>query len=94
MRAYTGQVPDTEPAVDWRLEAACRKEDPEDFFPVGATPRAKALERHAKVVCWHCPSQPECLRWALETGEEYGVWGGLTEGERRKLRRRSARAAS
>ena len=75
-------------ATDWRDQAACREEDPEVFFPIGATPAAKAVERHAKAVCFRCPSMEECGRWAFETRQPFGVWGGLSEKERRKILRR------
>lgn len=79
-------------ADNWRDNAACRSEDPEDWFPIGASPAAKAQERHAKAVCWHCPSLEACGRWALETRQPFGVWGGMSEGQRRAiLRRRGVR---
>jgi WhiB family redox-sensing transcriptional regulator len=81
-------APDTAVVTDWRLTAACRAEDPEDFFPVGATPAAKATERHAKAICWTCPSLQPCGMWALEKREPAGVWGGMTEAERAKILRR------
>lgn len=88
MTAYQGQVPDSRRKADWRDSAACRAEDPEDFFPIGATPAAKAIERHAKAVCWRCPSLEACGRWALETRQPFGIWGGMTEAERAKILRR------
>lgn len=88
MTAYQGQTPETRRKADWRDTAACRAEDPEDFFPIGATPAAKAIERHAKAVCWRCPSLEACGRWALETGQPFGIWGGMTEAERAKILRR------
>lgn len=75
-------------ADGWRSRAACRVEDPDGFFPVGATPAAKAMERHAKTICWSCPVLEPCGRWALESREPAGVWGGMTEAERRKILRR------
>lgn len=92
MNAYSGQVPETRRPVDWRELALCRKEDPEDFFPVGATPSAKAVERHAKTICFRCPSLDPCGRWAIDNREPVGVWGGMSEAERRAiLRRRGVR---
>jgi WhiB family redox-sensing transcriptional regulator len=46
----------------------------------------------AKAVCRRCPVIQECLAWALESGQDAGVWGGLSEDERRALKRRNARA--
>jgi WhiB family transcriptional regulator, redox-sensing transcriptional regulator len=88
MSAYTGSVPASRRKADWRDDALCRAEDPEDFFPVGATPVAKATERHAKAVCFRCPSLQACGQWALETRQPFGVWGGMTEAERAKILRR------
>jgi WhiB family redox-sensing transcriptional regulator len=65
--------------TDWRNEAACTSEDPELFFPVGE-------DGPAKTVCRECPVRAECLRWALDHGEDYGVWGGMSADERRMLR--------
>jgi Transcription factor WhiB/Homeodomain-like domain len=75
-------------ARDWRHRAACRNLDPEIFFPVAEIGPARARqERRAKAVCARCPVVAECLTWALETGQAYGVWGGTTEHERRAQRR-------
>lgn len=46
----------------------------------------------AKAVCKRCPVQPECLAYALERGEQWGVWGGTSEEERRSIKRRATRA--
>ena len=73
--------------MDWRQRAACLDEDPELFFPVGSTgPALEQLER-AKQVCHGCAVTEQCLEWALETNQDAGVWGGLSEEERRSLRR-------
>ena len=77
--------------MDWRHEAACRDEDPELFFPIGNTGPALVQIEEAKAVCRRCSVVDECLRWALETGQDAGVWGGLSEDERRALKRRNAR---
>lgn len=76
--------------MDWRRQAACRDEDPELFFPVGTSGPALLQVAEAKSVCARCPVLAECLTWALETGEDAGVWGGLDEDERRALRRRQS----
>lgn len=74
--------------MDWREKAACREEDPELFFPVGTGLEASLQAEEAKAVCRRCSVRLECLEWALWTEQEYGVWGGLTEQERRAVRRR------
>jgi WhiB family transcriptional regulator, redox-sensing transcriptional regulator len=78
----------------WRARAACRGEDPELFFPVGSVGPALAHIAEAKQVCAQCPVREACLNFALSTGQNYGIWGGLTEDERRTLRRRRQRAAA
>lgn len=78
--------------MDWRHKAVCRDEDPELFFPVGNSGPALAQIADAKLVCNRCPVTTECLTWALESGQDAGVWGGLSEDERRALKRRNARA--
>lgn len=78
--------------MDWRHRAICRDEDPELFFPVGNSGPALLQIAEAKAVCERCPVITECLNWALETGQDAGVWGGLSEDERRSLKRRRARA--
>jgi WhiB family redox-sensing transcriptional regulator len=77
--------------MDWRDKALCRDEDPELFFPVGSGPAAQATAERAKEVCRRCPVIDPCLEWALGTGQDAGVWGGLDEDERRRLRRRQRR---
>jgi WhiB family redox-sensing transcriptional regulator len=62
------------------------------FFPVGATGPAEAQINTAKQLCARCPVKIDCLEFALQTNQEYGVWGGMSEEERRMLRR-SRRAA-
>ncbi|GGZ22146.1 transcriptional regulator WhiB [Streptomyces olivaceoviridis] len=78
--------------MDWRHQASCREEDPELFFPIGNTGPALLQIEEAKAVCRRCLSQLACLSWALESGQRDGVWGGLSENERRAFRRRTARA--
>ena len=77
---------------DWRHRAACLEEDPELFFPVGNTGPSLLQIEEAKAVCRRCDVVETCLRWALDTGQDAGVWGGLSEDERRALKRRNARA--
>jgi WhiB family redox-sensing transcriptional regulator len=71
----------------WRRRAACRDVAPDLFFPVGVTGPAVAHIAAAKAVCEACPVRLECLEFALSTNQEYGVWGGASEEERRVLRR-------
>lgn len=68
---------------EWMTWAGCRDTDPEVFFPVeGGSPEL------AKRICHtRCPVQLECLDWALDHGEEDGVWGGMSERERGRLRK-------
>jgi WhiB family redox-sensing transcriptional regulator len=71
---------------DWQecsKRAACRGEDPAVFFPSVGGNAAKA-----RAICSVCPVRPECLAYALADPESAGVWGGITERERRKLRGR------
>lgn len=87
MSHYTGSVPDTAPRTsEWLATAACT-EDPDAMFP--------GTNRHdieyAKAICRRCPAIEQCLQWALETGQEYGVWGGMAEDERRRMKRAGAR---
>lgn len=88
MSAYTRRT------SDWRHAAACREEDPELFFPLGHSGTWLHVIDEAKAVCHRCPVRENCLQWALETGEQIGVYGGLTEQERRALKRRPARPIS
>ena len=67
----------------WRREAACRDLDTDVFFPLTDEEAGPA-----KAVCATCPVREECLEFALATRQNDGVWGGLTETERRRLRRR------
>ena len=65
----------------WRQDALCAETDPEAFFPEkgGST-------RDAKRVCSGCPVRAQCLDFALANDERFGIWGGLSERERRRLR--------
>lgn len=80
--------------MDWVYRARCRNEDPELFFPVGTNPPALIQTRIAKEVCSGCEVRTECLEWAMATGQDAGVWGGLSEDERRALRRTRRRSAA
>ncbi|NMA77709.1 WhiB family transcriptional regulator [Brachybacterium massiliense] len=72
-----------EAELTWQERALCAQTDPEAFFPEkgGST-------REAKKVCVSCEVRAECLEYALENDERFGIWGGLSERERRKLKRR------
>lgn len=67
---------------DWTIAAACRGMDPDELFVQGAA------QNRAKTVCAACPVRTECLADALDNRVEFGVWGGMTERERRALLRR------
>ncbi|MEV6319093.1 WhiB family transcriptional regulator [Streptomyces sp. NPDC051776] len=67
---------------DWSERAICRAGDPDELFVEGA------LQNRAKVTCVGCPVRTECLAYALDHRIEFGVWGGMTERERRALLRR------
>lgn len=72
---------------EWQARAACKDCDPELFFPLGTTGAAVPDIEWAKAICAACPVQPECLDFALKTRQEFGIWGGTTEDERRALSR-------
>jgi WhiB family redox-sensing transcriptional regulator len=86
---------DPDDAAWWRESAACRRADPELFFPISSVGRGAAEAQQAKSVCARCPVQPQCLAFALATGQEFGIWGGYDERELRLLQRegREGRAA-
>lgn len=83
---------------NWRVRAACRNHDPELHFPPGGdtAPRGGAAlrqENAAKQVCAACPVARECLTWALDTGQRYGIWGAATEQERDAMLRGGGRSS-
>ena len=69
---------------------ACQAAEPELFFPVSAAGPAVAQVVAAKAVCQGCPVRAECLRYAVRTAQDHGIWGGTTEEERRQARRGQA----
>ena len=77
--------------VQWQEAAICRRADPEMFFPIGTTGKAAADIQRAKAICARCPVHRACLAYALATGQEFGIWGGRDENERRLLRRQLRR---
>jgi WhiB family redox-sensing transcriptional regulator len=76
---------DPSPPDFWQHRAACFGIDPEVFFPISEDEAAPAL-----AFCGSCGIREECLAWALKNGERYGVWGGLTEQQRRRIQRQVA----
>jgi WhiB family redox-sensing transcriptional regulator len=77
---------------DWREHAACRDADPELFFPVtDIGPGARQVSQ-AKTVCAGCPVRARCLDYAVDNALDHGVFGGMTERERRQLARRALSA--
>nr|WP_264000490.1 WhiB family transcriptional regulator [Mycolicibacillus trivialis] len=74
--------PSTATREEWQDQALCAQTDPEAFFPEkgGST-------REAKKICQRCPVRGECLEYALAHDERFGIWGGLSERERRRLKR-------
>ena len=75
-------------ADTWQDHANCLGVDPDLFFP-----ERGASTREAKEVCRGCEVRAECLEFALQNGEKFGIWGGLSERERRRIRRQRAQAA-
>jgi WhiB family transcriptional regulator, redox-sensing transcriptional regulator len=73
---------------DWAARGACRSTDPDSLFVQGAA------QNRAKTVCMSCPVRTECLADALDNRIEFGVWGGMTERERRALLRRRPNVVS
>jgi WhiB family redox-sensing transcriptional regulator len=82
----------TDLVADWRTKAACRGADPDTFFAEGRGSRADT--EYARRVCAHCPVRPECGQYAIDTGQSWGVWGGMTQTELRRKRRRFTTGAT
>jgi WhiB family redox-sensing transcriptional regulator len=78
------RVTDDDNALSWQADSLCAQTDPEAFFPEkgGST-------RDAKKICSSCEVRSQCLEYALQNDERFGIWGGLSERERRKLRKRA-----
>lgn len=74
--------------ADWAARAACRTTDPDMLFVQGAA------QNRAKAICLGCSVRTECLADALDNRVEFGVWGGMTERERRALLRRRPNVVS
>jgi WhiB family redox-sensing transcriptional regulator len=79
-----GRAVEVRGIASWQDRALCAQTDPEAFFPEkgGST-------REAKKVCVGCEVRGECLEYALEHDERFGIWGGLSERERRRLKKRA-----
>lgn len=80
-----------ETGLGWRRRAACRLMPAEMFFPVGSTGLAVEDAIEAKAVCTNCEVRAACLAFAIDTRQEFGIWGGADEEERRELTRRARR---
>ena len=78
-------VEDDDNPLAWQADSLCAQTDPEAFFPEkgGST-------RDAKRICTSCDVRGECLEYALNNDERFGIWGGLSERERRKLKRQAS----
>ena len=98
--ALSSLRPVTWNSEDWRELGSCRTLATSLFFPIGQTGEAEVQIARAKKVCVTCPVRQQCLEFAVTTNQEYGVWGGCSEDERRVVRRqwrarqRAARKAS
>ena len=77
---------------EWIADAPCSQADPELFFPDAHESRANVAL--AKRVCAACPVRQECLEWDLDRGEKFGIYGGLTATQRRKVLRQRAKEAA
>lgn len=66
----------------WTEQALCAQVDPEIFFP-----KKGAAVSTGKSICGRCPVSAECFDYSIELGETFGIWGGASENDRRKLRR-------
>jgi WhiB family redox-sensing transcriptional regulator len=77
-------------AQSWRSQGRCRGTDPDIFYPAVED---EAAAREAKAICSTCPVRTPCLEHALAVREKFGVWGGLTERERRRALRQRRRTA-
>jgi len=85
--SITRLLPTTWNTEEWRELGSCRTLDTNVFFPIGQTGEAELAIARAKEVCETCPVSQECLEFAITTNQEYGVWGGHSEEERRIVRR-------
>jgi WhiB family redox-sensing transcriptional regulator len=85
--SFVGEVTDEGNELGWQDRALCAQTDPEAFYPEkgGST-------REAKKVCRSCEVRADCLEFALANDERFGIWGGMSERERRRLKREGIEA--
>ena len=81
----------TNATSSWWNMAACRSADPELFFPISSTGAGEAHVARAKAVCARCPIRQRCLDYAIDSHQAFGVWGGTSEDERRRIAARRRR---
>lgn len=79
---YENTAPSAETPANWRDNAACANTDPDAFFP-----QKSRSGNDAKRVCATCPVREQCLQWALENNMRFGIWGGMTDNERRRIKK-------
>lgn len=77
-------------AISWRMKGSCRGSDPLVFYP---SDEEEALAEQAKAICAGCAVLKQCREFALSTREKHGVWGGLTERDRRRVLRQRRKSA-
>jgi WhiB family redox-sensing transcriptional regulator len=84
-----GGSPEPYDIATWRQAAACAGADLDLFFPVGPTDTTAMAAARAKEMCAGCPVRRACLSFALSTRQEFGIWGGFDEQERRRMARKA-----
>lgn len=77
----------------WSDQAACLSEDPELFFPVSGIGPSTLQAARAKAVCRRCTVRQQCLDYAIDTHQRHGIWGGLSDDERRALHSKLSRVS-
>ena len=90
----TGSLHPRPERSDWRDQAACAGEDPEVFFPLADFSAPGAEASLARAICRRCPVIIACRTWAIEQGEDDGIWGATTAVQRRAIRRASPESSS
>jgi WhiB family redox-sensing transcriptional regulator len=78
---------------EWMEQSSCKGMSPSIFHPEEEDPEYERRVFDAKAICHSCAVESECLVWALTRGEKLGVWGGKSEQERRRLRRKKVTSA-
>ena len=79
--------PPTRDDSRWRDDAACRNTDPDLFFPVGTSSEALEETTAAMALCRRCPVREQCLEFAMVTNQQDGIWGAMSEEDRRRSRK-------